>query len=55
MKNMISRAKADYYVNIINDCCGDQKNSFKLLINYLAVKRKLCYQTIQMQNSWHKY
>ena len=27
VKNMISKAKADYYVNIINDCCGDHMSS----------------------------
>ena len=31
VKNMISRAKADYYVKIISDCYGDQKKLFQIV------------------------
>ena len=40
VKNMMSKAKADYYVNIITESCVIKRNSFKWLINYLFVKRK---------------
>ena len=41
VKNMISRAKADYYVNIINDCCGDQKKLFQIVDKLLGREKKI--------------
>ena len=41
MKNMISRAKADYYVNIINNCCGDQKKLFQIVDKLLDREKKI--------------
>ena len=38
---MISRAKADYYVNIINDCCGDQKKLFQIVDKLLGREKKI--------------
>ena len=38
---MISRAKADYYVNIINDCSGDQKKLFQIVDKLLGCEKKI--------------
>ena len=41
VKNMISTAKADYYVNIMNDCCGDQKKRFQVVDKSLGCEKKI--------------
>ena len=38
---MISRAKADYYVNIINDWCGDQQKLFQIVDKLLGCEKKI--------------
>ena len=41
VNNIISRAKTDYYVNTINDCCVEQKKLFQIVDRLLGCEKKI--------------